>query len=83
MLSDGDSMSFKVVTHLSPGGPEVKTEKLECIDHVDKRMGKTLRKLSEEKRLGGGGGDGKGKLTKAKCKKSAKLLQRRDHLKHS
>ena len=80
MLSDGDSMSFKVVTHLSPGGPDVKTEKLKCIDHVDKRMGKALRKLSEEKRLRG---NEKGKLTKAKCKKSAKLLQRRDHLKHS
>ena len=65
MLSDGDSSSFKAVTDLAPYGPNVKIEKLECINHVDKRMGKVLRKLSEEKRLGG---KGRGKLTKAKCK---------------
>ena len=65
MLSDGDSTAFKAVTDLAPYGPDLKIEKLECINHVDKRMGKALRKLSEEKRLGG---NGKGKLTKAKCK---------------
>ena len=64
MLSDGDSSAFKAVCEARPYGPDVTIEKLECVNHVHKRMGTALRKLTKEERLGG---RGQGRLTEAKC----------------
>ena len=46
-------------------GEDVKIEKLECVNHAQKRLGTVLRKLSKQERLSG---RGKGRLTAAKCK---------------
>ena len=55
---DGDSKSFNAVEHIYK---DRKVEKLECIGHVQKRVGKRLRDLKKKvKGLGG-----KGKLTNA------------------
>ena len=55
---DGDSKSYSAVKNIYEGvGKGV--EKLECIGHVQKRMGTALRKLKKEKKELGG----KGKLT--------------------
>lgn len=71
-LGDGDSASFPAVSELKPYGPDVTIEKLECIGHVQKRMGTRLRtlkskkgksKLSDGKTIGG-----RGRLTDAAIK---------------
>lgn len=68
-LGDGDSASYPAVVSAKPYGPEVSIEKLECIGHVQKRMGSRLRKLktklgktnlSDGKPIGG-----RGRLTNA------------------
>ena len=53
---DGDSKSFPAVQNVYDGKL---VQKLECIGHVQKRMGTALRKLKKEKK----GLGGKGKLT--------------------
>lgn len=58
-LGDGDSKSHKTVSELDPyNGKEI--VKLECVGHYQKRLGKALRQLVKDKKLGG-----KGKLTQA------------------
>jgi hypothetical protein len=68
-LGDGDSKSFNQVSKDEPYGSDVQIKKLECVGHVQKRMGSRLLRLTKEKRgqrlsdgklLGG-----KGRLTKA------------------
>jgi hypothetical protein len=49
MLSDGDSSAYKAVVDVA-GYP---VTKLECVNHVDKRMGTALRKKAKENKLGG------------------------------
>uniref|UniRef100_A0A1B6JCK1 Mutator-like transposase domain-containing protein n=1 Tax=Homalodisca liturata TaxID=320908 RepID=A0A1B6JCK1_9HEMI len=49
-LGDGDSNGFKKVVDDKPYGDEVEVRKLECVNHVKKRMGSRLREL--KKRLG-------------------------------
>lgn len=44
-ISDGDSRAFNAVVEAKPYGDGVTMEKLECIGHVQKRMGSRLRKL--------------------------------------
>ena len=56
MPSDGDSDACKA--NFYP------VKKLECINHVDKRMGTALRKKAKEEKLGG---QGYGALTANKC----------------
>ena len=46
-LGDGDSSSFKKVCDSRPYG-DVDVEKLECIGHVQKRVGSRLRKLRQQ-----------------------------------
>ncbi|KAK7106360.1 hypothetical protein V1264_017625 [Littorina saxatilis] len=62
-IGDGDTSSFKKVFDSKPYG-DVDVQKLECVGHVQKRMGKRLRdvkknargkKLSDGKVLGGRG----------------------------
>ena len=49
MLSDGDSMAYKAMCDAN----FYPVEKLECVNHCDKRMGTALRKKAKEERLGG------------------------------
>lgn len=67
-LGDGDSKGFECIAELKTYGEEVEISKLECIGHVQKRVGSRLRrlvqktkgnKLSDGKVLGG-----RGRLTK-------------------
>lgn len=57
-LGDGDSSSYKAVLDSQPNDCDI--EKLECVGHVQKRVGTRLRKLKKEKKIGGAG-----KLTEA------------------
>lgn len=46
-ISDGDSNAYKAVRDLDPyDGKQI--EKLECVNHVSKRLGTRLRKLKQE-----------------------------------
>lgn len=63
-LGDGDCKGFETVCAQQPYGPDFKIEKLECLGHVQKRMGKRLRNykqknskkiLSDGKKIGGQG----------------------------
>ena len=72
MTCDGDSKAFSSVEDTYPG---VKVEKLDCVGHVQKRMGKNLLKLKEEtkgKLRDGKTIGGKGRLTEEKIKKLQK-----------
>ena len=53
MLSDGDSVAFAAVTELQPCGATRPVKKVECVNHVHKRMGTALRKQAQECQLGG------------------------------
>lgn len=44
-LGDGDSKGFQTVIKEKPYGDSVNIEKLECIGHMQKRMGSRLRTL--------------------------------------
>ena len=70
MVSDGDSKAFKSVQEVYE--PDCKVEKLDCVGHVQKRMGKHLMNLKA--RIKGKLDDGKtigghGRLTEGKIKK--------------
>ena len=67
-ISDGDTKSFSILSAEQPYGNDHKIEKLDCIGHVQKRLGTALRnlktiyrgqKLSDGKTIGG-----QGRLTK-------------------
>lgn len=47
-LGDGDSKGFQSVKELKPYGADVQIDKLECIGHIQKRMGTRLRKLKSD-----------------------------------
>ena len=63
----GDTKSFKSVNDMKPYGPDVTIQKIECVDHVQKRMGSHLRALKNEwkgKKLSDGKSlSGKNRLT--------------------
>lgn len=59
MVSDGDTKTINLLKKENL----YNVEKLECINHVSKRLGKALRQLSNV------GGKGKGRLTQKKIKK--------------
>lgn len=63
-VGDGDSSAFSTVADAKPYGPDFSIEKLECVGHVQKRMGTRLRtlkaklgktKLSDGKTMGSRG----------------------------
>lgn len=66
-IGDGDTKSFKAVHDSMPYGPQVDIQKVECVGHVQKRMGTRLRnlkkKLSGKKLADGKGIGGAGRLT--------------------
>lgn len=68
-LGDGDSKAYKAINELKPYGENVPITKLECIGHVQKRMGTRLRRLKTSykgKKLQDGKSlDGKNRLTEA------------------
>lgn len=72
-LGDGDSNAYKSVSESLPYGNDIKITKLECIGHVQKRMGtrlRTLRDKSKKQKLEDGKGlSGKGRLTLAGIQK--------------
>ena len=51
-LDDGDSSAFTTIQEASPYGPNVTINKLECVGHVQKRVGTRLRKLVQDKKRG-------------------------------
>lgn len=66
-LGDGDTNAYKSVSDAQPYGPDITIDKIECVGHVQKRMGTRLRnlktkmkkvKLSDDRPL-----SGKGRLT--------------------
>lgn len=63
-LGDGDTAAYATIAGLKPYGPQCNIEKLECVGHVQKRMGTRLRtlktkfgknKLSDGKTISGQG----------------------------
>jgi hypothetical protein len=48
-LGDGDSKVYQRVVAEKPCGPNISVTKLECIGHVQKRMGARLRRFVKEK----------------------------------
>ena len=66
-IGDGDTKSFKKVLESKPYGNDLIPCKLECVGHVQKRLGTRLRKLRNDmkgKKLSDGKGIlGKGRLT--------------------
>lgn len=68
-LGDGDSNAFSAVVESKPYGNDVKIEKLECVGHVQKRMGSRLRRLKNKMRgqklSDGKSLSGRGRLTDA------------------
>ena len=67
-IGDGDTNSFKSVFESKPYGDQLLVEKIECVGHVQKRMGTRLRKLKSSlsgKTLADGKSiGGRGRLTK-------------------
>lgn len=64
-IGDGDAKTFLAIKEASPYGPDISVSKIECVGHIQKRMGTRLRKLkksnikcSDGKTVGG-----KGRLT--------------------
>ena len=73
MISDGDSKAFISVQDIY--GEDFKVEKLDCVGHVQKRMGRNLIKLKGEtkgKLTDGKTIGGRGRLTEPKIKKLQK-----------
>ena len=64
-LSDGDASTFSVLKKLNSYGDNFPIEKMDCVNHADKRLGTALRKAAQEHKLGG---RGVGRLTEAKIK---------------
>ena len=67
MLGDGDSSTYNAIVESKPYGDNCTPNKLECIGHVQKRVGSRLRKLKSsskgQKLADGKGLSGKGRLT--------------------
>lgn len=66
-LGDGDAAAYRKVVNSSPYGEDVEITKLECVGHVQKRLGTRLRRLKNEnkhlKLEDGKGLAGAGRLT--------------------
>lgn len=64
-IGDGDTKTFQAITEASPYGAETSVSKIECVGHIQKRMGTRLRKLKQAgvKCSDGKSVGGKGRLT--------------------
>lgn len=47
LLGDGDSKEFDSVNEMKPYGEDLEIKKIECVGHVEKRMGMRLRNLRQ------------------------------------
>ena len=68
MLCDGDSKAYDAVCQAKVYDT-VEIQKEDCVNHVSKRMGTALRKLSAESKSQGSSISGRGKLTQVKLTK--------------
>ena len=50
ILSDGDSSMFAVLRKLNHYGADHPVIKLDCVNHAEKRMGASLRKLMKHQK---------------------------------
>ena len=68
-LGDGDSSAFGTVRQAFPYGQDIEIKKLECVGHIQKRVGTHLRKLLQDHKreilADGKKLSGKGRLTSA------------------
>lgn len=64
-IGDGDAKTFQAITESKAYDPETVVEKIECVGHIQKRMGTRLRKLKQNnfKCSDGKSVGGKGRLT--------------------
>ena len=64
-IGDGDAKTFLAVSQSFPYGPDFEIKKIECVGHIQKRMGTRLRKLKSSgiKCSDGKSVGGKGRLT--------------------
>lgn len=64
-IGDGDARTFAAIKESEPYGDNVDIQKLECVGHIQKRMGTRLRKLKQSKVKCSDGKslEGKGRLT--------------------
>ncbi|KYN11782.1 hypothetical protein ALC57_16060 [Trachymyrmex cornetzi] len=69
-IGDGDSKTFKGILDVNPYGDEATVLKKECVDHVERRMGRRLRYIKKSNKVIGSKGAKKladkmiGELTK-------------------
>ncbi|GFX37542.1 uncharacterized protein TNCV_4899721 [Trichonephila clavipes] len=77
LLSDGDAKTYQYLNTKEVYGPEIKIKKEECINHVSKRLGTSLRKAVKEWRARGVslGGKSRGSLKEETIKKLSRYYQ--------
>lgn len=62
-IGDGDTKTFQAIKEVDPYDSE-KVSKIECVGHIQKRMGTRLRKLKQTQKCSDGKSvGGKGRLT--------------------
>ncbi|GFX43981.1 uncharacterized protein TNCV_4112601 [Trichonephila clavipes] len=76
-LSHGDAKRYQYLKNKEVYGPEIKIKKEECINHVSKRLGTSLRKAVKEWRARGVslGGKFRGSLKEETIKKLSRYYQ--------
>ncbi|GFY21064.1 uncharacterized protein TNCV_3991081 [Trichonephila clavipes] len=77
LLSDGDAKTYQYLNTKEVYGPEIKIKKEECINHVSKRLGTSLRKAVKEWWARGVslGGKSRGSLKEETIKKWSRYYQ--------
>lgn len=65
-IGDGDARTYSAVVSAQPYGKDQTVSKIECVGHIQKRMGTRLRKLKQAKTKEGKSIGGKGRLTDPK-----------------
>ena len=72
-IGDGDSKTYETIKNEKPYGDDTIIEKIECVGHVQKRLGTALRKLKticgKQKLCDGKSIGGRGRLTKKEIDK--------------
>lgn len=51
-MGDGDSKAFPTISELMPYDPHFQVQKLECVNHIQKRMRTGVRKKKKKERRG-------------------------------
>ncbi|XP_076451528.1 uncharacterized protein LOC143287427 [Babylonia areolata] len=81
LLGDGDAKAHAAVNESAPYGDGFLVEKIECVNHVTKRMGTALRNLVEKQKAIKQPIGGRGKLTEKRIKQLTNYYGRaiKDH----